>query len=74
VVSNPEEIICTKVTKYEVDITLANGVVLHVSSLSEGFHFSLSNIEQYTEWGLHPDHLHVFANTQKCSYIPRNQC
>lgn len=69
-----DEIICTKVTKYEVDITLANGVVLHVASLNGEFHFSLSNIEPHTAWGLHPDHVQIFANTQRCSYTPRNQC
>lgn len=54
---SPDEIICTKVARYEVDITLANGVVLHIASLDGSFNFSLSNIEPHTARGLHPDHV-----------------
>ena len=68
---DPKEIVKTVVTAHDVEIHLADGTVLSVSSNRDYFHFSLSGVELPTRWG----HQGLFTesnNTQNCYYRKLN--
>lgn len=65
---DPKKIVKTVATDHDVQIHLADGTVLHVSSNKDSFHFSLSGVKTPTLWGFAPEHSIVSNNTQNCYY------
>lgn len=68
---DPKEIVKTVVTAHDVEIHLADGTVLGVSSNKDSFHFSLSGVQVPTEWGYNkkdPTNQRM-SNVNNCYYV-----